>query len=281
MFVTWPIYLGIALFGSTAAVLGVFIVLKRVSLMADAISHATLPGAVTALWLFGGRAFFMIVGGMCTGSIGAFLVFHMQKHTKLKIDTLLGVVLSVFFGIGMVLLSLAQRCGLADHGVLMRLLLGNPILITQEDCAVITIASIGVLTILGFCKKNVTMLLFDYVYGICAQPLLIYYDFLLTFLLLLIIAIGLPLVGVIVMSTLVIAPAIAARQWSSTLRIIVPLAGAIGGITTVSGTYISAQYLHVPAGPVISIIEILFAFFSIIAAPHRGILWTRKAFYVH
>lgn len=277
---TWPIYTGAFLFGITASIIGVFIILRRLSLMTDALSHATLPGIVIALWLCKNNPFFLIAGGMCSGALGGVLFLYVQKHTKLKVDTLLGVILSVFFGAGLVLTSLAQKYNLADHGLLMRLLLGNPVLITVYDVYSLLIVGLIVLTILWIIKRQLFVVLFDKQYAHMTVPYYALYDSALLCLLLMTISIGLPLVGVILMSTLVIAPGIAARQWSSSLTTIIKIAALIGGTSCIAGTGISAHFSHIPAGPVISIITITVAICSIIGAPHRGIWWQKRNKYV-
>lgn len=273
---TWPIYAGAFLFGTIASVIGVFILLRRLSLMTDALSHATLPGIVIALWLCKNNPFFLIAGGMCSGALGGILFLYVQQNTKLKVDTLLGVILSVFFGAGLVLTSLAQKYSLSDHGLLMRLLLGNPVLMTLYDLYSLCIVSLIVLVILWIIKRQLFVVLFDKQYAHITVQYYALYDSALLFLLLMAISIGLPLVGVILMSTLVIAPGIAARQWSSSLATIISIAAGIGGTSCIAGTALSARFVHMPAGPVISIITITIAICSIVVAPHRGIWWQKR-----
>lgn len=276
----WPIYVGSLLFGITASVIGVFVVLRRLSLMTDALSHATLPGIVIALWLFKNNPLLLIAGGMISGTCGATLFLYLQHKTRLKIDTLLGVVLSLFFGIGLVLTSFAQKYSLADHGILMRLLLGNPILITLHDVHSLCMVTLTTFLILWIIRRPLMVILFDKQYAHITIHNHTLYDILLICLLLITISIGLPLVGVILMSALVVAPGIAARQWSSSLISIVIIAAIIGGASSILGTCISAHYAHIPAGPVICIITISTTLCSIIGAPHRGILWQQRKKYV-
>jgi manganese/zinc/iron transport system permease protein len=280
MIATWPVYVGALLFGIIASTIGVFVVLRRLSLMTDALSHATLPGIVVALWLFKNHPFLLITGGMCSGALGALLFLYLQQKTRLKVDTLLGIILSVFFGAGLVLTSLAQKYSLTDHGLLMRLLLGNPVLMTPHDVLSLCIIGLLILVTLWMIKHPLLVVLFDKQYAHMSISHYIMYDTLLILLLLIAISIGLPLVGVILMSTLVIAPGIAARQWSSSLSVIIPVAACIGGTSCLMGTFISAHFLHVPAGPVISVLAIGTALCSIIVAPHRGIVWHRRKKYV-
>jgi manganese/zinc/iron transport system permease protein len=276
VFVAWPVYSGMALFGAAAGVLGVFVVLRRLSLLTDAISHATLPGFVVALWFFKATGLEMLIGGICSGAMGAFLVLYMQKYTKLKIDALLGVVLSVFFGLGLVFLSIAQKNAVADHALLMRLLLGNPVLIMDEDFIKVAVVTMLIFAVLCCLRRSLVIMLFDQCYAHCIGISLSFYDNVLLFLLLMLVSVGLPLMGVILMSTIIIAPAVAARQWSSCLSLIIPIAAGMGMFSCITGTYVSSQFLHTPTGPAISIIAISITFFSIACAPHRGMLWATK-----
>lgn len=280
MIATWPIYLGAFLFGIIASIIGVFVVLRRLSLMTDALSHATLPGIVIALWLFKNHPLLLITGGMCSGGLGGILFLYLQQKTRLKVDTLLGVILSIFFGAGLVLTSIAQKHSLADHGLLMRLLLGNPVFMTPYDVYSLCFIGLIVVITLWIIKRPLLVVLFDKQYAHMTVAYYFLYDSALLFLLLMAISVGLPLVGVILMSTLVIAPGIAARQWSSTLSSIIFIAACVGGTSCVTGTFISAHFAHIPAGPVISIITISIALCSIIGAPHRGLLWQKRKKYV-
>jgi manganese/zinc/iron transport system permease protein len=265
--------LGAAVLGALAGALGCFAVLRQQSLLGDAISHAALPGIVLAFVLTGSRATpVLVLGAGIAGWLGTLAVMAIVRGGRLPEDTALGIVLSVFFGFGMVLLTWVQGRPDARQAGLDTFLFGQAATVLPGDVALVAgVGSVaGLLTILFW--KEFKLLTFDPDYATALGLPLRRVDFLLTGLLVVAIVLGLQMVGVVLMSALVVAPAAAARQWTESLRTMVLLAAMIGAGAGVTGAAISATARGVPTGPTIVLVASAVVAFSLLAAPRRGLV---------
>lgn len=220
---------GAGLLGLTAGALGCFALLRQQSLLGDAISHAALPGIMIMFLLTHSKdPWILLCGGSIAGGVGVFVMNGVCAYTRLKKDAILGIVLSVFFGFGLVLLTVAQKIPVSEQAVLNKFLFGNVATLLPEDILVIKIISLVLFLGLVMCWKECELFLFDRV----ATHILGYsttiIECLLTVFFVITIAIGLQAVGVVLMSALLIAPAVAARQWTSHLHTMVFLAAGFG-----------------------------------------------------
>src|SRR5690606_4344461 len=134
--------------GLVAGVLGTFAVLRRQSLLGDAISHAALPGIVLAFLLTGLKSTIVLVlGAALAGWLGTLIVMTIVRHSRLPSDSALGIVLSVFFGAGLVLLTYVQKLPDASQAGLDRFLFGQAATMLGRD--VVVIASLGACALLA------------------------------------------------------------------------------------------------------------------------------------
>lgn len=263
-----------ALLGAAAGALGVYIFLRKQSLMTDAISHATLPGIILFFLIFQtNNPLLLMTGGMITGMLGSVFVSYVHATTRLSIDALLGVVLSVFFGCGLVLMTQLQKTVCARQAVLNKFLFGNAALLLQSDLMFILPVVIFVLISIWLYSRMFQLYVFNKEYAQVLGFNTALINTTLTGLLLLVVAVGLSVVGVILMSTLIVAPGVAARQWSSRCNKVVILAAFFGAASAVIGSYISSIDVHMPTGPIIAVVSITWTCISLLIAPHRGILW--------
>lgn len=266
--------LGTAVIGIVSGVLGSFALLRKQSLLGDAISHAALPGVVLAFILTQSRdSFVLIIGAAITGIIATLLMIAIIRNTRIKPDSALGLSLSVFFGIGVLLLSLTQRMANARQAGLDRFLFGQAAAIIERD--VIVMALIGFVAIAGVILfwKEFKLLSFDDEYAATLGLPVRWLDIGLTILLVMAIVIGLQAVGVILMSAMIVAPAAAARQWTNSLGIMVALAAFFGAISGVSGALVSSTGAGLSTGPVIVLAVSVIVFVSFLFAPNRGLVW--------
>jgi manganese/zinc/iron transport system permease protein len=266
--------LGAASLGAVAGALGTFAVLRRQSLLGDAIAHAALPGIVLAFLLTGTRATLVLVlGAALAGWLGTLVVMIIVRHSRLPADSALGIVLSVFFGVGLVLLTHVQRLPAAGQAGLETFLFGQAATMLARDVAVIAgLGSIAVAAVAVFWKEF-KLLSFDPEYGATQGLPMQTIDILLTTFLVIAIVIGLQTVGVVLMSALVIAPAAAARQWTNRLGVMVVLAALFGAVAGVAGTLLSGTAARVPTGPTIVLSATMIVLVSMAFAPERGLLW--------
>jgi manganese/zinc/iron transport system permease protein len=266
--------LGAGALGLVAGALGTFAVLRRQSLLGDAISHAALPGIVLAFVLTGSRSTLVLVlGAALAGWLGTLVIMLIIRHTRLPTDSALGIVLSVFFGAGLVLLTWVQRTPAAGQAGLETFLFGRAATMLARDVTVIIgLGSISLLAV-GLFWKEFKLLTFDREYGASLGLPMQTIDILLTTFLVIGIVIGLQTVGVVLMSALVIAPAAAARQWTNSLGVMVLLAGLFGAVAGVVGTLVSGTAARVPTGPTIVLAATVIVALSMTLAPERGLAW--------
>lgn len=266
--------MGVGLTGAVAGALGVFAVLRRQSLMGDAVSHAALPGIVLAFMLTLSKHPLVLLGGAAiAGWLGMVLVGQITRHSRLKSDAALGIILACFFGLGIVLLRAVQDMEVASQAGLDKFLFGSAASLLKGD--IITAAAVGAacLLILGLLWKEFKLLSFDPQFMAAGGWPVRGLDTLLTTLIVAAIAIGLQSVGVVLMSALLVAPAAAARQWSDRLPKVVGLAAAFGAASGVLGT-VASSALGISTGPAVVVIASLLTLGSLFFAPLRGLYWS-------
>lgn len=236
------VMLGTAMLGFIAGCLGTFAVLRKQSLLGDAVSHAALPGVVLGFLLFGKWPFVLLLGAAASGLLAMFFVTGITRTSRVPFDSALAGALAVFFGAGLLLKSLTPGSGTAG---IDRYLFGQAATLLPRDLWLISGAGAIALTLLLVFWKEFAALTFDREFaaglGLPVRGL----DALLTALIVLAIVIGLESVGVVLMSALVVAPAAAARQWTDRLPRMTLIAGLFGAISGAAGSYLS----HVLSGP--------------------------------
>lgn len=256
--------IGTALLGITCGALGVFAVLRKQSLLGDTISHAALPGIAGALLLTSSNNPVILLGGGAVAGLISMLLFMLVKQTtRLKTDTILGIILSVFFGLGLVLITIIQKHPIPHQAIINKFLFGSAATLLSTDLYVMSIVSSIALASMIFWWKEFTLCTFDpsFAHTIGYNVRLI--DIGITALLVLTIVIGLQTVGVILMSSLLIAPAAAARQWTTNLHTLVLLAAAIGALSGIVGSCMSSYFTHMPTGPFIVVVLSICVFMSL------------------
>lgn len=274
------ITLGTGVLGAISGMLGSFAVLRKESLLGDAISHAALPGIAIAFLLTGAKdSGILLLGALISGIIGVYWIRKITTKTHLKSDTALGIVLSVFFGFGMLLLTFIQKKPDANQAGLDKYLFGQAATLVESDVKIMVIVAVISLFILSLFWKEFKILHFDAEYAQTIGFNTKIIDVVVSFLIVLAIVLGLQTVGVILMSAILLAPAAAARQWTNCLSSMVILSGIFGAFSGIFGTAISASEDHLATGPVIVLIAGFFVIFSMIFSPGRGLLSQRIRFY--
>ena len=264
--------IGSAALGAVAGALGCFALLRRQSLLGDAISHAALPGIGLAFLLTGSRAMpVLVLGAALAGWLGTLLVLGIVRNSRISEDAALGIVLSVFFGFGLVVLTLAQRQPTAAQAGLETFLFGQAATLLERDVALIVAVGASAVLVLALLWKEFKLLTFDREFGVSIGLSATRLDLLLTGLLVAAIVLGLQAVGVVLMSALIVAPAAAARQWTNSLSVMVGLAGVLGAIAGAGGALLSSFASGIPTGPTIVLIATGAVIFSLLAAPERGL----------
>ncbi|MCZ2344052.1 MAG: metal ABC transporter permease [Bacteroidales bacterium] len=273
--------LGAAAVGAVSGAIGAFAVVRQQSLQGDAISHAALPGIALA-FLFGGRSeLTLILGAAVAGWLAMVCVNVIIRGSRIPFDAALAGVLAVFFGFGLAVMSYLQKHvpDAAGHG-LERYLFGQAAFIRTAD--VLTVVGLGgaalLVLILGW--KEFKLISFDPDFAASLGYSPRWWDLILTTLIVLAVVMGLQTVGVVLMSTLIVAPAVAARMWTNRLERLVALASLLGAGAGCGGTFLSLLLERlfgraVPPGPVIVLVASLAVVISLGHAPVRSV-WTRK-----
>lgn len=264
------VMIGTMTVGATAAGIGVFSLLRRQSLLGDAISHAALPGiALMFMYSQSTNPFLLLFGGGIAGCIGAFLVLLIAHTTSLKQDALLGIILSVFFGFGVVLKTIIQKEGLTNQAVLGKFFFGNASTLSPIDIIAIISMSLLIFILLYVWWKEFVIISFDPEFAHTLGYQVFILEILLTITTVFAIVIGLHTVGVLLMSALLIAPAAAARQLTTTLQSMFWVAIFFGIVACATGTLISSWIEYMPTGPAIVVCMSSIVILTFIVAPKR------------
>ena len=271
------VVIGSAIIGLCAGVLGALAVLRQRSLVGDALSHAALPGVAVAFLVTGARdAGSLLVGAAIAGLLAALAMVAVERTSRLRPDAAIGVVLSSFFSLGIVLLTFIANGDDADQAGLDTYLFGQAAGLLERDLtimAALCVASIAVVA-LGF--RALKTALFDGSFGAAAGLPVRALDVGMTLLLVVAVVVGVRAVGAILMVALLIAPGVAARQFAGRLALMLPLAGLLGAGIGVAGGLL-ANAAEVPTGPVIVLVGFAVALAAILFAPGRGVLWRARA----
>lgn len=266
--------LGAMVLGLVSGALGSFAVLRRQSLLGDAMSHAALPGVVLAFMLTGSKdPVVLMAGAAAAGIAGILLMVGINRYTRIKEDSSLGIILSVFFGFGLLLLTWLQRQPDARQSGLTTFLFGQAATLLERDVIVMAIFGGITLLLLSIFWKEFKLLSFDRDFGASLGLPMQGLEIFLTVLLVIAIVIGLQAVGVVLMSAMVVAPAAAARQWTDRLGLMVMISALFGALAGVLGTLISSTGSALATGPVIVLCASLVVVISLFFAPNRGMLW--------
>lgn len=272
------VILGSLILGLTSGVLGCFAVLRRQSLIGDTLAHAALPGICLAFMLTGTRSSgWLLLGGLATGLIGTFVMLVITRWSLITQETALGIVLSVFFGVGALLLTRIQHTDDAGQSGLDRFIFGQAATILPGDLVVMGIASAIALGTVALLFKEFKLLAFDpdFAASLGFRPGLT--GALLAGLVVAAVMIGLQTVGVILMVSLLIAPAVAARQWTKRLSSMIFVSAGFGMLSGLLGAVSSSLADRLPTGPMIVLYASLLVIISLLVAPERGLLWNLRA----
>lgn len=267
------VVIGSVLLTASSAIVGSFTFLNKRSLVGDAIAHAVLPGICLGFLLSGTKnPFYLIAGAFITGWISLVVVDVITRRTRIKEDTAIGLVLSVFFGFGIVLLTVIQKSGNAAQSGLDHFLFGKAAALVGED--LYTFAAVAVLLLIAvfLLFKEFALLAFDKDFARAIGLPVRRIELVLTSLIVLAVVIGIQAVGVVLMAAILITPAAAARFWTDKIRVMFLLASIFGAISGLAGAYISYVAPAMPTGPWIVIVISTIAFISFFMAPKRGVI---------
>ena len=283
---TRMVVLTVTVLGAAAGLVGCFLLLRRRALMSDALSHATLPGIVIAFMVmvhFGGDGKWLpglLIGAAVTGLVGSLAVSLLVRMSRLRSDAALGIVLSVSFGLGIVLLKHAQTMPDGASAGLKTFIYGKTSSIIARDLWLVLVAA-GIAAVATFALvKELTLLCFDEGFARTEGWPTGLLDTLLIGLLTLVTVIGLQAVGIVLVIALFIIPATATRFWTVRLSRMLMVAPAIGALSGWIGASISALTPDLPAGAVIVLTGTCFFALSLVFGTQGGLIvrsWRERA----
>ncbi|RLD22331.1 MAG: hypothetical protein DRI69_01540 [Bacteroidetes bacterium] len=259
------------LVGIMCGTLGAFIVLRNMSMIGDALSHAILPGVVLAFVILGGYSSLgFFVGAVIAGLISAYAITWIQQNVQTKNDAAIGIVFTAMFSIGVIGISWISR----NEGVHLDLkdfLFGNVLTVSDEDL-ILTAA------VTGFVILSV-MVLYRYLFistfqSVIAQTMGISVKAVHYFLMLLLsfsVVASLQTVGVILVVAMLITPASTALLLSNRLERVVVISAFLGLIAAVAGLLIAIQ-LETTPGPAMAVTATAMYLVVALAAPKKGII---------
>ncbi len=268
------IALGSAILGIVGGVLGSFALLRKQALLGDALAHAALPGICLAFMVTGSKTpLVLLVGAGLAGWLATVIILRIVGETRVSEDAALGIVLTVFFGFGIMLLTLIQHSGSASQSGLDKYLFGQAATLVQDQVLTMGLLGGSALLIVALLFKEFKLITFDPAFaatlGLPVQRLSV----LLTTLIVIAVMIGLQTVGVVLMAAMLIAPAAAARQWTNRLGLMLGLAGLFGALAGVSGAMLSVSDSQLPTGPMVILSATVIVIVSLLFGSAQGIVW--------
>ncbi len=269
----WIIVAGATMLGVIGGVIGCFALLRRQSLLGDSLAHAALPGVCIAFVVTGSKSPVpLLAGALVAGVLGSLLILAVVRTTRVKEDGAMGIVLSTFFGVGIVLLTWIQNRPGGNQSGLRHFLFGQAAALLAEDVVRMAILGVLVLAAVVVFYKEFQLITFDRDYAASIGLPVRTLEIGLTTLLVLVVVVGLQTVGVVLIIATLITPAVAARQWTNRLAWMLVLAAVIGGGSGAIGVLASAASQGIPTGPTIVLCSTALLGASLLFAPNRGIV---------
>lgn len=244
------VLLGVIILGICCGLLGSFLVIRQKALFSDALSHAVLPGIVIAfLWNMEKNSFVLLIGAMISGLIGVLAITILKKTTILKEDSLLGLVLTGFYAIGICLLTMLQNIPVGHQSGLDKYLFGQAAALSWEDIKLMSFVTFLSILMIWIFYKELLVSSFDpeFAYSTGLKKYLL--DELLLILVTLTIVISIKAVGVILVSAMLIIPASTAILLTNRLHKVIFLSIGIGLVSAILGTFLSFVTHNLPTGP--------------------------------
>jgi len=277
---------GAAALGFAAGIVGVFAMLRRRALVADALAHATLPGVAfgfllaVAVGLPGRSLGFLLIGAAATAVLAALAIQAIRTYTRLPEDTAIASVLATFFALGIVMLTVIQTLRTGGQAGLDVYLLGATAGMLWHEAVTLGVFSIVVSLVVVALFKELTLVAFDTEFALAHGFPVRMLDLAVMALVLAVVVIGLRIVGLVLVVALIVIPPAAARFWSNHAGVMTLVSGGIGAISAYVGAAISAVHPDMPTGAVIVLAAFACLSVSLLIGPARGLIpraWGARA----
>lgn len=264
---------GSVLLSLSAAMVGCFTFLKKKALLGDVISHSVLPGICLSFMITGTKnPVALIIGAFISGWLSIIVLDYIVKNSKIKEDTATGLSLSVFFGVGILMLTYIQHSGNADQTGLDSFLFGKAAALVGQDLIAFAVIGTLVLIVVFLFYKEFKLISFDPAYAQSLGVPVKRMELLLTSITVLAVVTGIQAVGVVLMAAMMITPAAAARFWTDRLSRMLLISSVFAVLSGIAGAYISYAAPAMPTGPWMVMILSFIAIISFFIAPEKGIV---------
>jgi manganese/zinc/iron transport system permease protein len=267
---TLVVLVGTGLLGVAAGLVGTFAVLRQRALVGDAVAHAALPGLGLAFLIVGDRSLpALLLGALVTGLLSVLVIAVVVRWTRIKEDAAIGIVLSVFFGAGVALSGMIQRLSRHKTAGLDSYIFGKTAGMLLEDVYWLAGLALLVLVVTLLLYKEFRLAAFDPDFARAQGWPTLLLDLVLLGLVVVVVVIGLPAVGVLLVAAALIVPAAAARFWTERLAVMLLVAALFGLVMGAGGTAVSVA-TELATGPVIVLTGTVLLLISVLFAPRRG-----------
>lgn len=275
----WEVTLCSLLVGVSCGILGCFVVLRRMALIGDALSHAVLPGAVSAFLLLSvlnidlqqetAKAAPILMGGaLIAGMITALMVALLGRRARTKEDSAIGIVFTALFAVGVIMISAMPR---GTHFDLKCYLFGDALSVSRTDLWMLTFVTSLVVVWVAAMYHPLKLVSFDpVVAGAMGMPVRTLHYLFMALLSLTVVA-GLTTVGVIMVVAMVVTPASAAYQLTNRFSVMLMISAAIGAVSAVGGLVV-AFIVNVPTGPAMVVVATVIFGVCLLLSPQHGVL---------
>jgi manganese/zinc/iron transport system permease protein len=261
---------GVAAVGFAAGVIGSLGVLRKRALAGDAAAHATLVGVAAAFLVTGRRDLPVLLLGALVAAVASLGVLVLiRRFTRTRDDAATAIVLGVSFGLGITLLSGITARGIPGGGGLEQFLLGHPAALTAADAGLLAAVSAAAVLLVWLGLKEAVLVAFDPDFAAALGWPVTVIDYALVALVAVMVVVGLPAAGAVLVTALVVIPPVAARQWTDRAGTMLLLAGLIGLVSAVAGVAASAVVPRLATGPTIVLMAAAIFALSLLFAPGR------------
>ena len=268
---TLVVAVGVGAVGFAAGVVGSLCVLRKRALAGDAAAHATLVGVACAFLATGRRDLLtLLAGALLAACAGLGVLVLLRRFTRTRDDAATALVIGVSFGLGITLVSGLPAWGFTNSAGLEQFLLGHTAALTSRDAWLLGGVALVAVAVVAAVLKEATLVAFDAAFAAATGWPVAAIDYVIVGLVALMVVAGLPAVGAVLVTALVVIPPVAARFWTDRVGTLVVLAGLIGLAAAVAGVAISAARPGLATGPLVVLAAAAVFVVSFLAAPQRG-----------
>lgn len=273
---TLVVLAGVAAVGFASGVVGSMSVLRKRPLIGDAAAHAALIGVAMAFLITGRRDMAtLFLGAFAAALAGLVALVMIRRFTRTREDAATAIVISVSFGTGVALFAGIQSRGLPGAAGLDTFLLGHAAALAARDAILLGIVSFLAVAVVTCFLKELTVVAFDEAYAAATGWPVAWVDIVLVSLVAVMVVVGLPAAGAVLVTALVVIPPVAARQWTHRVSTMLWLAGIFGLVAAVVGVLGSAMVSGLATGPLVVLAAASICAVSFLVAPSRGLLMRR------